>query len=188
MLQSIYPLASALPRQYRRHEASGFLLGANMKEIQLTQGQVTIVDDWWFDELNQYKWHAAWSPCTQSYYAVRSSPTLFGKRIPIRMHAVIAGTPKGMHTDHINHNTLYNLESNLRVCTASQNRINRGKQIDNTSGYKGVCWHKTGWTSQIKINGKTTYLGIYLDPEEAARAYDKAAKELHGEFAVLNFG
>lgn len=150
-----------------------------MKEIPLTQGQVAIVDDWRFEELNQYNWQAAWDKKKKSYYAKRKP----GKT----MHSVIAGTPKGFHTDHINGDTLYNLESNLRVCTCSQNQMNRGKQRNNTSGYKGVSMNGRNWQARIRLNKKLIYLGTYPTPEKAARAYDEVAKRLCGEFATLNF-
>ena len=157
------------------------------KQISLTQGQVAIVDDWWFDELNQYKWFAQWQPDTKSFRAVRSSSRLLGKRKFILMHVVIAGTPNRMVTDHINHNTLDNREINLRVCTCSQNLTNRGKQANNTSGYKGVFEDGKNWLAQIRFNGKQYYLKTWPTKEQAARAYDEAAKRLHGEFADLNF-
>lgn len=50
------------------------------KEIPLTQDQIVLVDDEWFDELNQYKWFAHYYPHTNSFYAQRKSKTLFGKR------------------------------------------------------------------------------------------------------------
>jgi len=157
------------------------------KEIPLTKGQVAIVDDWWYEELNAYKWHATWNPYTQSYYAVRMSKMLFGKQKTIQMHAVVAGTPKGMKTDHVNHNTLENTEENLRVCTHAQNMMNSGKYANNTSGFKGVTANGKGWRAQIGYGGEIFYLGIYPTREEAARVYDEEAKRLHGEFAVLNF-
>lgn len=156
-----------------------------MKQIKLTQGQVAIVDDWWFDELNRYKWQAFWNVYTNSFYARRQD--FFNKQNKIHMHAVIARTPKGMVTDHINHDTLDNREENLRVCTASQNMMNSDKRIGNTSGYKGVFKNGSGWMARIRAGGEMQYLGTYRAPEEAARAYDVAAKRLHGEFAVFNF-
>jgi hypothetical protein len=158
-----------------------------MKQIELTQGQVAIVDDWWYDELNQYKWFAARWRGAKSFYAVRNSKSFLGKKTIVLMHAVIAGTPKGMKTDHQNRNTLDNREENLRVCTNSQNHMNSGKHADNTSGYKGVYKFRRGWRALIGINGKLKYLGAYSTTEEAARAYDEAAKRLHGKFAILNF-
>ena len=105
------------------------------------------------------------------------------------MHRVIAGTPDGMETDHRDGDTLNNLPDNLRNCTNIQNQCNRGKQANNKSGFKGVTWYKRSkiWRVQIKVYGKVIHLGYYLIPEQAARAYDKAAKKYFGEFAKLNY-
>lgn len=157
-----------------------------MKEIKLSKGQVALVDDWRYEELNEYEWQALFSKHTQSYYATRSQ-MVCGKREFFYMHRVVAGTPKGMKTDHVNRKTLDNQEHNLRVCTNSQNMMNSGLRIDNTSGYKGVCKHREKWQAKIKVNKKYESLGVFSTPEEAAHAYDEGAKKYYGEFAVLNF-
>jgi len=92
------------------------------------------------------------------------------------------------NVDHVDRNTCNNLESNLRPCNRSENQHNKDKQLNNTSGFKGVCWHKNmkKWQAQIKINGKNKHLGYYDNIIDAARAYNNAAKELHGEYAHLN--
>ena len=110
-------------------------------------------------------------------------------RTSLPMHRLIMDAPKGMDIDHINGNPLDNRKSNLRICTRAENMRNRGAQKNNTSGYKGVGWckHRKKWHAQIKHNGKQIYIGRYKDKEEAARAYDAKAKELHGEYAHLNF-
>lgn len=100
------------------------------KEIQLTQGKVALVDDDWFDYLSQWKWF-----CDKGIYAARSKRKDNGKQETIYMHAVVANTPKGMNTDHIDMNGLNNQSYNLRVCTKSQNMGNINRTKTNTSGY-----------------------------------------------------
>jgi hypothetical protein len=157
-----------------------------MKLIPLTQGQVAKVSDEWYEELNKYKWQAQYCPHTKSYYAVRTS-TLLGKQKMTMMHRVIAGTPDGMETDHKDGDTLNNLPDNLRNSTHAQNGCNRGKDVDNASGFKGVRPHGKNWQAIIGVDGKTICLHTFKTREDAARAYDEAAKKYHGKFARLNF-
>lgn len=156
------------------------------KEIQLTQGKVAIVDDDDFEYLNQCKWCA--NNMKGKFYAVRAY-TLNSKNIFIYMHRLITNNnnPK-MHTDHINGFTLDNRKINLRICTNSQNQMNTKFKINNTSGFKGVFFDKTHkkWRSMIRLNYKLKHLGYYIDPIDAARAYNDAAIKYHGEFANLN--
>lgn len=157
-----------------------------MKEIQLTQGQVALVDDWNYEDVNQWKWYAMWDKHTKSFYAMRHTSKSSGAK-PVLMHSYIAKTPKGMKTDHINHKTLDNQEANLRVCTNSQNLMSRGKQSNNTSGYKGVSNNRGKWRAQIRTNGKVKFLGYWDTPEDAAIAYDVASRLIHGEYGFQNF-
>jgi hypothetical protein len=103
------------------------------------------------------------------------------------MHALILGCQSGELGEHRNHNTLDNRKSNLRKATHTQNMQNQGKQRTNTSGLKGVCPRNGKWFAQIQNSGKHVWLGTFVTAEDAARAYDSAAKRFHGEFAVLNF-
>lgn len=93
--------------------------------------------------------------------------------------------------DHINGNTSDNRRANLRVATQSQNMFNRGRNRNNSSGYKGVYRNSRGarrpWQARITESGRLTYLGSYATAEEAAMAYDIAARRLAGEFAQGNF-
>ena len=90
-----------------------------------------------------------------------------------------------MDIDHINGNKMDNRIENLRLCTRSQNMSNRGKNKNNSSGFKGVSFCKqTGrWVAQITVDRKNKKIGRFDTKEEAADAYSKMAKEIFGEFA-----
>ena len=157
-----------------------------MKEIILTKGKVAFVDDEDYDLVKDYKWRAKESSHTRCFYAIATIP--IKDRPLIQMHRLILGlTDPNIQVDHINGDGLDNRRYNLRACTASENRCNRGKSKNNTSGYKGVCFHKASkrWRAKIRLKNKFTYLGDFHTPEEAYAAYCKAALELHGEFANL---
>lgn len=87
--------------------------------------------------------------------------------------------------DHINGNKSDNRLSNLRPATNAENLRNRGKQANNTTGFKGVYFSKAAgrYVAQIKTNSKMKYLGLFPSPELAHNAYLAAAEILHGEFA-----
>ena len=90
--------------------------------------------------------------------------------------------------DHIDRNKLNNSISNLRPSTKNGNNHNVGPNKKNTSGYKGVYWHKPRkkWRAMIKINRKQITIGRFNTPEEAALAYNIAALKFHGDFAYQN--
>lgn len=92
--------------------------------------------------------------------------------------------PRAM-IDHINGDPFDNRIANLRLCDNSLNGANRGPTILNTSGFKGVCWHKKTrkWMAQIGVRGARYHLGYFDDPAEAHAAYAAAATKYFGEFA-----
>lgn len=143
---------------------------------------VALVDDEDFEDLNQYKWHAA--KFGNNFYAMRNI-RIDGKRTSIKMHREIMGRK---NIDHIDHDGLNNQRSNLRVCTHQENHMNRRANINATSAYKGVSFKKqTGrWIAKIHINDKQINIGSFADEVDAARAYNKKAIELFCEFANLN--
>ena len=100
------------------------------------------------------------------------------------MHREIMGFPEN-NIDHWDRNGLNNQEHNLREATDQQNCLNRKPY--GTSKYKGVYLDGGSIRAIIKVNKKNTDLGSFKTQEDAARAYDKMAKEHHKEFAYLNF-
>lgn len=95
-----------------------------------------------------------------------------------------------VQVDHINGDTSDNRLQNLRSCTNAQNSRNYPKANTGSSQYRGVCWVKRDrkWAARISSgHGGKISLGNYDDEISAANAYDAAAREMHGEFATLNF-
>lgn len=148
-----------------------------MKTISVGKGRVSIVDDEDFERVSQFNWVAR--KIQGKFYVMKM----------LWLHRVIMNAPDGVLVDHINGNPLDNRRSNLRLCTHKENMRNRGKSKNNTSGFKGVSWNNQSnkWQAQIAVNKKTIPLGMFVEKEDAARAYDKAARELHGKFAKTNF-
>ena len=106
----------------------------------------------------------------------------------VTMHRVVTGAMTGQLVDHINMDRVDNRQKNLRLCTKSQNGANRRRNSNKNTKYKGVYKQANCVTykSVIRVNGKNIHLGGYKTQEEAAKAYNKAAKELFGDFALLN--
>jgi hypothetical protein len=150
------------------------------KKIKLTRGQEAIVDDQDFEWLNQWMWY-----CNGDGYAARKP---WSTKKLIFMHRLICNTPTGMITDHVDGNPLNNTRSNLRICTKSQNGMNRTKPSNNVSGYKGVCWNKkfNKWEVHAGARKNRRSGGYFENILDAALAYDRIAKEIWGEFAHPN--
>jgi hypothetical protein len=158
-----------------------------MKEIPLTRGKTAIVDDADYEWLSQWKWCAGVGGSGTKCYAVRHQGTGIKKRKMVLMHRIITNTPDGMECDHINGNSLDNRRENLRICTHMENIRNRPLSKNNTTGYKGVVSRRGRYMVTIRLDYKRIYLGDFDTAEEAACAYDEAAKRYYGVFAKLNF-
>lgn len=154
-----------------------------MKEIPLTQGRVSLIDDNDYTRVMQHKWYY------NGAYAMRN----MRRGVHQQMSNFIVQVPNSIILDHIDRNPLNNQKYNLRPCTRLQNNRNLVLPLGR-SGYRGVayyhdkrCSNPPCWVVHIRAGGRPIHLGYFDDPVEAARAYDAAAREHHGEFAVLNF-
>lgn len=154
------------------------------KIIELNTGDTVLVDAEDFERVSAYHWYK-----DDAGYARTNMWENGRKSAAPRMHRFILGvTNRKAHIDHINGDKLDNRKENLRVCSASNNAMNRGRQSNNKSGYKGVIYDKERdkWRAEITVNKKRMYLGRYETVEEAAEAYRKAAELYHGEFAKVD--
>lgn len=145
------------------------------RAVPLTKGEYALVDEEDYERVMQYNWHL-----TKQGYAYNHEVGL--------MHRFIMNPPDDMEVDHIFHNKLDNRKSQLRVCSTAENSRNT-RPYGKTSKYKGVSRFKrdNNWVVKITIEGKYTHVGYFNTEEEAARAYDEAAKRYHGEHGYLNF-
>lgn len=164
------------------------------REISLTKGQVTLVDEEDYPELAQFRWRVMWIPKMACFYAVRTMYLANGKQTTYLMRRQLLGLKHGYRrlVDHERRDkTLDNRRSNIRIATRKQNAANSRKLTTNTSGYRGVSFKSDGrpkpWYAQIENDDKNACIGHYVTAEEAARAYDLKNLELRGKFAVLNF-
>lgn len=161
-----------------------------MKEISLSKGYVTLVDDEDFDLIMEFsrKWHVreASHTCYAASYVVGTK----GKQHML-MHRLITDAPHGVLVDHWDRNGLHNWRKNLRLAHGSGNQINATTK--SATGYRGVAHADKGAYGKFVAfirpskSEKRIYLGRFSSAESAAHAYDEAAKKFHGEYAVLNF-
>jgi len=161
-----------------------------MKEIPLTQGKVALVDDEDFEWLNQWKWTAYIPRSGHTVYAYRHIHDGHAYKRSIRMHRLIMGVEDdpSRNVDHINHNGLDNRRSNLRFATQQQNLQNARKRRSGVCSFKGVRKRpKRNWQAYITLEGRFVTLGSFPTAEQAARAYDAAARKHFGSFACCNF-
>lgn len=156
-------------------EAMVFLSG------KFSDGSIAIVDVADIERVSQYSWFI-----TKTKNVVYAAARINGAIV--RLHRFIMEARPTQIVDHIDRDGLNNRRDNLRFCTSAENGRNVGSKLGE-SGFRGVYKKAKGgrFEARIKVHPENIYIGTYDTPEEAAIARDKAARELHGEFAVLNF-
>lgn len=156
------------------------------KKIPLTQGKYATVDDDVYEWASRHKWYAHRSGKT--FYAVRNVGKYPHQR-HLHLHREIMNPHDGTLVDHADGDGLNCTRANMRLASQAENTRNRGRNINNTSGFKGVYWRgeRGKWYAKIMVNGKFVYLGSSSRLEDAARIYDVAAIKYFGEFAKTNF-
>lgn len=142
---------------------------------------------------NCAKWNAknagceAFTRCADGYFCGQ----IFGRRL--KAHRVIFALHYGHwpveEIDHKDKDRKNNRPDNLREATSSQNSQNRNMQVNNKTGFIGVYWwpERKCYKSSVQVGGVSKHVGLFKDPVAAAKARDIVAKELHGQFAKLNF-
>lgn len=160
--------------------------------IPLTQGVIALVDEDVAHTLGNRHWHA-FSHRGERWYAVTNErPEGSTKQVLLRMHRIILEPPSALDIDHRKHfpfadKIVDNRRANLRMCTRALNALNRRKQRGRRNSFKGVLQiSERRFRAYITVNKNRRDLGYHSSAIEAAAAYDKAARELHGEFAMTN--
>lgn len=163
-----------------------------MKKVTLSGlkavGRVALVDDDDYELVMPHRWYV-WEVEGRSNgpYARAHWRRPDGGKTLITMHKLITGWPQ---TDHADHDGLNNQRANLRQADHQLNSANRHKMSNNRSGFKGVTYHADRprpWRAAIRVDRRARHLGYFTTPEDAAVAYDAAALESFGQFALLNF-
>lgn len=169
----------------KKRPVRSVIIDGETVRIPLTQEKFAIVDIADLPLIEGRNWSARVKPGDSTAYAVASISRGDGSRAIMSMHALIMGA-SGI--DHINGNGLDNRRGNLRRISGNGNYFNMKLSTRNRSGFKGVCWspRRKMWRAAIGQHGRQFLLGHFKDIEAAARAYDKAAVELFGEFAKTN--
>lgn len=153
-----------------------------MKTLTCYCGKDILMSDRVFDEAKKYSWSCGGGTVSTSLWDGN-------KAVYLAFASLVKGIYPGYQYEHKNGDAHDNQDDNIRCATDTQNKWNRGKQKNNTSGYKGVSFNTKGkylpWRMKINANGKQ-YTSFHATPELAALAYNEMAKKLHGEFAKLN--
>ncbi len=152
--------------------------------------QVSLRDFWRVSSVTG-RWGASWAEESGTFYA-RTTKCVDGRKTYIQMHRFILRLKsRNRIPDHLDHDGINNLRTNLVIGTTAQNILNqRSPRAD--SGYTGVHLDKRiksgkGWQAHIKINRRNMYLGSFSTAQEASAAVEAArdrARKSMRRFAV----
>jgi len=176
----VHSLLSGISKSCGGHkgERIQYLFDGDIVTAVCSNGKSFVFDACDFDMIRPFQWHV-------SDHNVGTFTRVNGKRHNLSLHRLITNEDKGFVVDHKDGDYTNNRRENLRICTQKQNTANQRLNKLNTSGFKGVSAVRNGkaWS----VRAADIHLGTYATREEAALAYDKAARELFGEFACVNF-
>lgn len=153
-------------------------------------GHIVLIDEADWDALKTWIWHVIPQTRHRSKFRVRGYP-LGSRNKRTYLHRAIVGIsdPK-VEVDHINGDPLDNRKCNLRVLDRHRNQQNRKtRNRNNRSGFTGVSFSKSHrkWVAVLTVDYCPIFLGHFDSPVDAARAYDRTAREWHGPDAATNF-
>lgn len=150
-----------------------------MKKVELTKNKVATVDDCDFKKVSKFNWYCQ-ETLSNRFYARRTTDGLY-------LHTFLMGNFKNKVIDHINGNSLDNTRDNLRFCDFVENLHNKKVYKNNKTGLKGIFRDRNRWRARITVEKRKISIGSYASKNEAALAYDHAAKHYFGNFALTNF-
>lgn len=163
-----------------------------MSILKTSSGTDIILDHEDIAVASEFRWHD-WTNRKyngHSWKCPAASVLINGKKRVLLLHRLLLGATfgDGKIIDHINGNTFDARKQNLRFCSHGQNISNQRNKTKNykTSRFHGVFRSGGKWRAQIRANKIKIHLGMFINEEDAARAYNSASMKFHGEFASMN--
>lgn len=160
-----------------------FRIKGNKCYIELSQNKEAIIDVEDIDIVGKHRWCA--SKDRNTFYALCTARVSINQKT-INMHRLLLNTPKGLQTDHRDHNGLNNTRNNIRIVTSAENGLNRRSDKGSSSTYLGVSYVPQGkncWRAVMQIKGVDIKIGAFSVEREAGIARAKAFVEKCGEDA-----
>jgi hypothetical protein len=147
-----------------------------MKEVPLTNGGITLIDDADYEQVSRLRWGKKRTPAGYWYARSTTNPRIW-------LHRLITGAPADLDVDHRDHDTLNNQRDNLQVATRSQNQHNRkGARVDSLTGVRGVTYiskrYASPWRAYAQFDGVKYYFGHHKTKAEAEHAAIEGRKAL----------